>query len=359
MAVVDIESLTTVLEDAGLSQYQAEAYVTVLELGSATATAVANNSSVPDPRIYDVLRDLEQQGYVETYQQESLRVRAFSPESVLADLRERAAQFEAAAEEIERRWEQPSIDSHSVNFVKREQTVLEHAETAIEAADCQVMLAANADQVGHLEDALRDALDRGVYVMIVLYSADGAPLRERIDPVGLASTVRVRPDPTPFLTLVDRTVTCFAPHDMSMNRFGIIVDDPSHAFVFRWFYTIAIWESANTVYERNPGDVVRVCVNFPRCVGELEPLLDDGAQIRATVHAAHTKTEKPVRLSGRIDSVSPARRTPDREDVSKRRGSGPTLDIEVDGETHAVGDWGAIVEPYEAMRVEIESIDWR
>jgi len=50
---MDDDELSAVLYDAGLSPYQAEAYVTLLELGTATATAVADACEVPDPRIYD------------------------------------------------------------------------------------------------------------------------------------------------------------------------------------------------------------------------------------------------------------------------------------------------------------------
>ena len=47
---------------------------------------VAEASDVPDPRIYDVLRDLADAGYIETYEQDLLYARAVSPEEVLDDL---------------------------------------------------------------------------------------------------------------------------------------------------------------------------------------------------------------------------------------------------------------------------------
>lgn len=70
------DTLADTLEDAGLSPHQADAFVTLLERGSASATDIAKASSVPDARIYDVLRDLEEDGYIETYEQDSLHARA-------------------------------------------------------------------------------------------------------------------------------------------------------------------------------------------------------------------------------------------------------------------------------------------
>ena len=64
---VNRSELISALRDAGLSPYQADAYVTILEVGAAPVTDIAEASGVPDPRIYDVLRDLEAEGYIELY----------------------------------------------------------------------------------------------------------------------------------------------------------------------------------------------------------------------------------------------------------------------------------------------------
>ncbi|MFW5950269.1 MAG: TrmB family transcriptional regulator, partial [archaeon] len=69
----DDSRLIETLEKVGLSPYQSKAYVTVLKLGSATATTIAEKSGVPESRIYDVLRDLEDEGFIEVYEQDSLR----------------------------------------------------------------------------------------------------------------------------------------------------------------------------------------------------------------------------------------------------------------------------------------------
>ncbi|WP_435157485.1 helix-turn-helix domain-containing protein [Haladaptatus sp. DFWS20] len=52
---MDPNEFHTILEDAGFSPYQADAYTTLLELGSAPASEIASTSGVPQPRIYDVL----------------------------------------------------------------------------------------------------------------------------------------------------------------------------------------------------------------------------------------------------------------------------------------------------------------
>ena len=90
------DELRAVLETAGLSPYQADAYVALLERGSASASDLATASGVPQPRIYDVLRGLEDAGYVTTYDRDRLYARANDPEEALSGLRTAVDRFETA-----------------------------------------------------------------------------------------------------------------------------------------------------------------------------------------------------------------------------------------------------------------------
>ena len=94
---METETFVTVLEEAGLSPYEAEVYVTLLDLGTASATEIADESEVPGPRIYDVLRSLADRGYVETYKQGTLQARAHDPPDVVENLQDRAARSHTTA----------------------------------------------------------------------------------------------------------------------------------------------------------------------------------------------------------------------------------------------------------------------
>ncbi|MFW5917843.1 MAG: TrmB family transcriptional regulator [Haloferacaceae archaeon] len=159
---MDTEELSEVLQAADLSFYQADAYVTLLELGSASATEVARASDVPDARIYDVLRDLDERGYVELYEQDTFQARATDPETVVAGLTDRASRFEDAAAEIRERYEQPTLDAHTVSIVKRFETVMEAARTFVSEAETQIHATLTPEQFEVLRDDLADAKGRGV-----------------------------------------------------------------------------------------------------------------------------------------------------------------------------------------------------
>jgi len=233
---MDAGALRSTLEDAGLSPYQAEAYVTVLDLGAASATTVAEASGVPDPRIYDVVRGLADQGYVETYERGSLHVRAHSPADVLSDLRSRAARFVDAADEIERRWERTPPASNEASIVTRFETVLDRARGFLREAEFQAQLSLLPEQFADLRPTLETAHERGVKVRLSIHTGpDAGDPADRPDAETLAracTEARHRPLPAPFIVLVDRTRTCFGPHTASVNQYGVVVDDRTHAYVF-------------------------------------------------------------------------------------------------------------------------------
>lgn len=67
----------TLLIDAGLSRYEATAYIALIKKGSSDATELSKNSEIPLGRIYDILSNLKAKGFVEVQQS---RPKIYSPE---------------------------------------------------------------------------------------------------------------------------------------------------------------------------------------------------------------------------------------------------------------------------------------
>ncbi len=352
--------LTAVLEDAGLSPYQASAYVEILKLGSASATTIAKESDVPDPRIYDVLRDLEESGYIETYEQDSLRARAFSPEAILGDLHERATNFETAADEIENLWEAPTIETHTVNFVKRIDTVLDQAAAIIREATDQVQLAVNLDQYEQLRPALKAAHENGVHIRIGIYIDEdsGAQFPDLSELQSVAAEVGYRPVPVPFVAVVDRTTTCFAPHKLSMNRYGMIVKDRTYAYIFHWFFLAGIWESNLEQLVTSDDTPPMTYINVRECIRDIADPLSDGATITATIDAIDIDTEASISLAGTIVDVHYTGIEQYPADVPVLYHGGQATIVLDNGDREIeIGGWGAVIEDYEATRLVVESIE--
>ncbi len=74
------------LRKLGLKKYEAEAYVTLIKLGEATAREISEYSGVPRPKVYDVLKSLAEMGFVEVHPGNPTRFRAMDPQDVLGRL---------------------------------------------------------------------------------------------------------------------------------------------------------------------------------------------------------------------------------------------------------------------------------
>ncbi|WP_435063782.1 TrmB family transcriptional regulator [Halobaculum sp. EA56] len=348
---METESLVETLEAAGLSPYQADAYVALLELGTASATDVADASGVPAPRIYDVLRSLEEREYVETYEEGSLRARAHSPSVVLNDLRSRANRLEAAAEEVEQRWEQPELEAGDASIVTRFRTVIERAEAFIRNANHQILLSTTTGNLRRLAPALRDAVGRGVSVRVSVHTGeDEAPP----DPdlfEGVCIEARHRPLPAPFVALADRRQASFAHHPDSYDRYGVLVNDRTHTYVFYWYFLTVLWEPWETVYEAASEGLPAEYLDIRHLVRALRELDWRDGPVRLRVEGYETGTGEERTVEGTVVDV--------RVPYASKTRSGfelagqVTIDLDAGGDHVSVGGWGALVEDIEGTRLTI------
>jgi len=76
------------LRKLGLTEYEAKAYAALAGIGEATAREVHDLSGVPRTRIYDILRDLSEKGFVEFVQGSPSCYRAVEPDHVIERLRD-------------------------------------------------------------------------------------------------------------------------------------------------------------------------------------------------------------------------------------------------------------------------------
>ncbi|WP_254546230.1 TrmB family transcriptional regulator [Halomarina pelagica] len=362
---METATLVETFREAGLSPYQARTYVALLDLGAAAATELAAAADVPSARIYDVLRDLETRGYVETYEREHLCVRAHSPAEVLEDLRSRARELEAAANEVETRWEQPDLRGARASLVRRFDTVIDQAQAFVETANHQIQLSVTLDEYEMLRPALRAAHERGVSVRVAIHtSLDASPPSESRF-AGVCTEIRHRRLPGPFVALIDRHQTCFAHHADSVDRYGVLVDDRAHTYVFNWYFQTCLWDPWPLVYSDRPSDPPMEYVDLRQCIRDIAPLVADGATVRVDVTGRDLETGESRSLHGVVVDLLVAEGIPE-GDVPMRELVGQAA-IVVEGTEHGdragdrrrytVGGWGAILEEIEAENVTVTEID--
>jgi HTH-type transcriptional regulator, sugar sensing transcriptional regulator len=355
---MNTSTLRGVLERSGLTQYEADAYLTLVELGSATAVEVAEQSDVPQARIYDVLRELESDGYVDLYQEGTLRAEASEPDTVIEEITKQASLMQDAAEELEDRWQEPSDEGHTVGVVKRFETVLAHVREAIERAEYEVEVAVTLEQYEQIRETLAAAYDRDVVIKVSITS----PTDDSIDDpgtrfAGVATEVRRRRLPTPFLVLTDRTEVCFAPMERRPEgrEYGVLVDDYTLSQIFVWYYQTAVWESWERLYSAREDSWPATYTDVRSFLADVVGPVDAGYDVYVAVEGRDRTTDETVTLEGIIESVTYA-------DVN----GGPSLasfaqeanfTLETDDGTYEVGGWGAMLEDIEAHRIVVETVN--
>lgn len=351
------------LHQAGLSKYQIQAYITLLELGTAAATDLAERADVPRSRIYDVLRDLEEEGYVETFEQDSLKVRAQDPTKVFSRLQDRARLLSETAEEIRERWQHASVSGHRISVSKRADTAIERAEAAIGDATNQVQLCITPSQFERLRPVLSDAIERDVIIVVCFTTPSSVPaeLPSEAEMEGAVTEARHRDLPAPFLAVVDRGIACFAPHDRPVRQYGAIFEDETLTYVFHWYFQAALWESWPILYTTRDEGLPAEYVDLRECIRDLAPLVADEATITARVFGKVIDQRETVTLRGTVTDLLYA-------NGSETNGTGTpslsslagqaTLVLESEGEEYGIGGWGAVLEDIEALRIVIEDVEF-
>lgn len=153
----------------GFSQYEARTYVGLLLSDSATGYTIANETGVPQPKVYETLRRLVDRGAAILLDERPARYAAVSPDVLLGALEKEFQDRLTAA-----RTSLASLPERSTNArglpVSRVSTLadaLGRATAAIATARGRVYLSGKGDDLAGLASAVDEASERGVQFVIV------------------------------------------------------------------------------------------------------------------------------------------------------------------------------------------------
>ena len=356
---MDLETVCKTLQNAGFTQYEADVYVTLVKHGSASAIEIAEASGVPKSRVYDTLRDLEGEGLIETYKQNSLRARALDPQTVISNLRSQAQSFSETANQLEDIWETPDLGEHDVTLVKRIETVIEQARELIREATNEIQIAVTSEQLYELRPVLQEAMSRDVIVKLSFSPQHGEENLQfqKQDFEQIASEVSYRELVTPFVALIDRTRVCFAPQPGSGHEFGIIANNQPLAYVFHWYYQTSLWDPWEIIYTAQGTEPPLTYVNIRQCTVDITPLFHEDAVIHVTASGEDTVTGEAREISGIVVDLEYTGSSVDNKYPSLSEVSGKVSMFDYDGdEVYSLGGWYAQVEDFELHRLTINSI---
>jgi sugar-specific transcriptional regulator TrmB len=159
------------LIDLGLSQYEAQAYIGLLGKPPATGYALANQTGIPQPKVYETLRRLAEKGYAVKVDDDPARYVAISPDQLLHRMEDMINRRLADARtELEGLLGAARIDEVLITQVDSSwSAVRTRAMALIEAATEHVYLSGYATHLEQLAGAIEPADARGVRFDILTF----------------------------------------------------------------------------------------------------------------------------------------------------------------------------------------------
>ncbi len=340
-----VDDLRAALERVGevfdFGEYEADAYLAVLEHGELTAPEIAEETSIPQPRVYDTVRDLEDVGLVEIHESRPMKVLAVAPEEAFGEVQTSLSDL---VDDLQAQYTMPKRDAEAVSLVKSRSTILRYLGEVIESAEYELLLSLTPDLVARFEDELRACRTEGVNVELLVSPAADAPDPDEYDYDAIATVSRARRGmTTPIVAVADGYFSVYATQEALRNdreRYGVIFNRSELGFLVSGFLNTVVWTSAVTLSEADDDRPwPRRYGTIRRCVSDLDG--EDGP-FYASIRGRDVETGERRTVHGKVVEVS----------VGTNRVIA-AMTVEVDGERVDVGGQVAALEDVEAQEIEI------
>ena len=348
------QEVTEVLVDVGFSRYEATVYTTLLHVGDSPIADLSDVCDIPRTRAYDVVRQLENRGCVETYEESSRHVRVVEPTTLVERFNDRAENLSNAAEEVQTLWQESGAKQSSMTVVQKYDHALAKAASEFEEANNLISISCCPRDLQYVESALQGAIERDVTVRIALQDTPQTRVREdeeRYDDI--ATEVRRCESVVPFLALFDGPNAIFAIEDNLGQEYGFLVRDHFLTSILHWFYQMQMWESWNVIYAQT-SEAPDEYVSVHELIRDFRLTRTDENSITVRIKGYDTKTGDHVELTGTIIDVVQADNTASSIEVPFIQA---TIVVQTGDETVTVGGYGAIVEDVRSYSIQILSVN--
>jgi sugar-specific transcriptional regulator TrmB len=284
-------------------EYETEAYLAVLEHGQLTASEIAERTDIPQPRVYDTVRSLAENGLVELRESRPIQVLAVDPAEAFDDVQ---STLTTLVEALSERYRAPARDAEAVSLVTSRRTIHRYLDEVISGAAYELVLSLTPDLLARFESDLADRRDAGVTIDLLLAPASEVPDPDEYDYRRVATTARARRGvTTPVVAVADGSYSVYTTREAlrdGENRYGVIFNRSELGFLVSGFLNTVVWTSATTLVA---GDDDRP---FPRRYATIrrcaEDLGGESGDLYATVRGRDVETGERRTARGAVVDVS-------------------------------------------------------
>lgn len=301
------EDLRTHVRRFGFTEKETDTYLTVLENSPATITEVAEETDISKRHVYNVATKLQKRQFVIVNDYFTpTTIEATPPEEVYESVTQ---QTEEMYQQIEQQYQRTDEDVADLRVLQSRSTVVDRIVEMLSAAEHRIALSIPANVLVSLQESLREAVDRGVTVLLLVFEAESdTGQTPDLSFEGLGHAIRYRDVACPVMLAVDRTSALVGPR-------GALTQPTSqvNAVFFGQPYLESVvftslinteWENATEIAVVPPSDLPRTHVNFRRTVIDATLHRHNGTSLRAEIEARpQDNPETVVDLAGDVAEV--------------------------------------------------------
>ncbi|NPV69517.1 MAG: TrmB family transcriptional regulator [Firmicutes bacterium] len=162
-------NMIEILQDLDLTEYEAKAYLALLEKSPISGYAVALNSGVPRSKIYEVLGSLVQRGEVIMSHGNPSLYAPLPPKELIARRRLRTEAILKAADEALERYACDAMGRGNIWNITGYHDIFNRVKEVIRKAKGRILLEIWKEDAEEIEEDLREASRNGVEILIVGY----------------------------------------------------------------------------------------------------------------------------------------------------------------------------------------------
>jgi sugar-specific transcriptional regulator TrmB len=340
--------LGNVIEVLDFSEYELTAYLSILDHGSITATGLATATDIPQPRVYDTLRSLDDRNVIELQETRPMRAIALEPSSAFQPAEEALSTLRA---ELQHRYTEPDRSDEAAYLVRSTPAIERRLDDIIESVEYELVLSVTPDQLNRIRVDLLTVQQRDVTVELVVAPAADAPDPTNFSYDQIATVARGREGGrTPVLAIADGSHALFttksALDEDDNDHYGVVFNRSGLGFLVYGFFETIIWSTADVVLleEGAPPTLPAEYASLRRCIQELAHIDDE---VSVHIEGCRVETNEPVSIMG---SVVETNLSPDR--------STAVLTVETEsGKEVQIGGRFATYEDIEAHRITVSAAE--
>lgn len=349
---MDDAALVDLLGRFGFSDKEIDTYLTILALGEAKASTIADEADVSKRYVYSIAEKLEDRGFVEVNDHAvPTTIRARPPVDVVDSL---SSDLDDMGPALEARFSRAAPRSERFEVVKSRVTVIKRVSELVARAETEVTLGMPYSLVEEVADELRAAVDRGVLVLLIV---TGVGPTDELDLSGLASVARAWEAPMPTMLTVDQSAGLVAPTEMvtrsNTGAQAIVFAQEQLGPVIVGSFLGNYWPMAAETYTCEPDSLPTTYDDFRHAALQATMQVRAGREVATrvigrSVHVEDGRTE----LEGVVVDIRQGLLEPSNNSFPVEN----ALIVETDDGTFSVGGSGAFIEDFEAETVELRAV---